>query len=236
LSYGRTRRLKPYLRLFGPEHLAILAAVPLFAAALALIHRKLPRCAKSLRLGLAVALLLDTAVYYGYLATHGQLTFPGHLPLELCDASLCLVIITLFTVNKAVFDLAYYGALAGATMALLTPNLWEPFPSFGTVQFFVAHGLTVAGVLCLLWSGQARPRPGSVARAMLGVNIFAVFVGAFDFYFKTNYMYLRAKPQNASLLSFLGPWPWYLVATEAVALCLFFLLYLPFRPSKPAEA
>lgn len=223
--------MKPYLPLFGPAHLAILASVPLFAAVLALVNCKLMPGSKGPRLSLAIALLLDTAIYYGFLATHGQLTFPDHLPLELCDASLCLVIVALFTLNKTVFDLAYYGTVAGATMALLTPNLWEPFPSFGTVQFFVAHGLTVAGVLFLLWSGQARPRPGSVARAMLGVNVFAACVGAFDYFFKINYMYLRAKPQNASLLSFLGPWPWYLLAAEAVALCVFVLLYLPFRPS-----
>ena len=223
--------MKPYLPLFGPTHLAILASVPLFAAVLALVNRKLLPGSKGPRISLSIALLVDTAIYYGFLAIHGQLTFPDHLPLELCDASLCLVIIALFTLNKTVSDLAYYGALAGATMALLTPNLWEPFPSFGTVQFFVAHGLTVAGVLFLLWSRQARPRPGSVARAMLGVNLFAACVGAFDFFFKTNYMYLRAKPQNASLLSFLGPWPWYLLAAEAVALGFFLLLYLPYRHS-----
>jgi hypothetical integral membrane protein (TIGR02206 family) len=163
------------------------------------------------------------------MASRGQLTFPDHLPLELCDASLCLIIIALFTLNKAVFDLAYYGALAGATMALLTPNLWEPFPSFGTVQFFVDHGLIVTAALYLVWSKQARPRPGSIGRAMLGLNIFAALVGTFDFIFKTDYMYLRAKPQNASLLDVLGPWPWYIAAAEAVAVLVFLLLYLPFR-------
>ncbi len=120
-------------------------------------------------------------------------------------------------------------------MALLTPNLWEPFPSFGTVQFFVAHGLIVSGVLFLAWSGLARPRPRSVLRAMLALNVFAACVGAFDFIFKTDYMYLRAKPPNTSLLDVLGPWPWYIAAAEVVALAVFLLLYLPFRQSSRSE-
>ena len=217
--------------LFGPAHLLILGSVPLLAAILAAIQRRLPPGFKGLRIGLAITLLLDSVLYYGHLAAHGQLTFPDRLPMELCDASLVLVILALFTLNRTVFDLAYYGALGGATMALLTPNLWEPFPSLTTVQFFVAHGLIVTGALYLVWSKQAWPRPGSVGRTMLALNIFAAVVGGFDFIFKTDYMYLRAKPQNASLLDFLGPWPWYIAVTECIAFALFLLLYLPFRQS-----
>lgn len=215
-------------KLFGPTHLAILGSVPLLAGLLAYAQTKLAPASRALRICLACVILLDSAVYYGVLIARGQLTFPDHLPLELCDASLCLVILALFTLNKTVFDLAYYGALAGATMALLTPNLWEPFPSFTTVQFFVDHGLIVVGVLFLAWSALARPRPRSVLRAMVAVNLFAVCVGTFDYAFKTDYMYLRAKPPNPSLLDVLGPWPWYLAATEFVACGVFLLLYLPF--------
>ena len=215
-------------KLLGPVHLAILASVPLLAGLLAYIQKKLAPGSRKLRIGLACFILLDSAIYYGFLIARGQLTFPDHLPLELCDASLCLVIIALFTVNQAVFDLAYFGALAGATMALLTPNLWEDFPSFSTIQFFVDHGLIVVGALFLAWSGLARPRPGSVRRAMIAVNLFAACVGTFDYAFKTDYMYLRAKPPNTSLLDVLGPWPWYLAATEFVACGVFLLLYLPF--------
>jgi hypothetical integral membrane protein (TIGR02206 family) len=218
-------------QLLGPAHLGILAAVPFLAALLALVQGKLTPGSPILRIGLACAIVLDAAAYYGYLIAQGQLTFPDHLPLELCDASLFLIIIALFTLNKTVFDLAYYGALAGATMALLTPNLLEPFPSFSTIQFFVDHGLIVAGVLYLVWSKQARPRSGSVLRAMLAVNLYAASVGAFDYFYKTDYMYLRAKPLNASLLDVLGPWPWYIATAEVVACSIFLLLYLPFRRS-----
>jgi hypothetical integral membrane protein (TIGR02206 family) len=158
----------------------------------------------------------------------GWLGFPGNLPLELCDATLCLAVIALLTLNPTVFDLTYYGALAGTSMALLTPDLWEAFPSFSTVEFFVMHGLVVVSVVYLVWSREARPRPGSVWRAMLGVNVYAAAVGTFNFIFKTNYMYLRAKPANPSLLDYLGRWPWYIASSEVVALLLFALLYLPF--------
>jgi hypothetical integral membrane protein (TIGR02206 family) len=221
--------MRPYIRLFGPEHFVILVTVPALAAFLAIVQRKFFAGSQRLRLILAALLLLDTVVFYWYQVTHGLLSFPGHLPLELCDVSLVLVCVSLLLLDETVFDLAYYLSLGGATMALLTPNLWEPFPSFGTVQFFVAHGLTVAGVLYLVWSGLARPRPRSIGRAMLGLNVFAVVVGGFDYFFKTNYMYLRAKPPNASLLDFLGPWPWYIVSAEVSALAIFALLYLPFR-------
>ena len=221
--------MRPYIQLFGPVHLIILLTVPAFAAALVAIQRGLPPGSAILRRVLGLALLIDATVYNGYLIANNTPAFPNHLPLELCDVSVCLVILALLISNRTVFDLAYYGSLAGASMALITPNLWEPFPSYGTVQFFVVHGLIVAGILYLVWTGLARPGPGSVWIAMLGLNLYAACVGIFDAIFKTNYMYLRAKPANASLLDFLGSWPWYIVSAEVFALVIFQLLYLPFR-------
>jgi hypothetical integral membrane protein (TIGR02206 family) len=217
---------------FGTIHVAILSAVPILAAALNFAHRRLPAERNFIRLGFAAILLMDTAVYYGWQIRHHSLTFPDHMPFELCDASMALTVLSLFLLRPLLFDLAYYWALAGASMALLTPNLVEPFPSFGTVQFFISHGLTVTGVLYLVWSGQASPRPWSVARAMIGVNVLAALVGPFDYLYKTNYFYLRSKPANPSLLDFLGPWPIYIAGTEAVALVLFLLLYLPVRQKR----
>ncbi len=220
------------LHLFGLVHLLILAAVPLLAAILAAVQRRLSPGSRGTRFALAFLLFLCTALYYGSFLVRGEPLFPNHVPLELCDASLWLVIVALLTLKPAVFDLAYYWGLAGASMSVLTPNLPESSPVYLSVQFFADHGLIVAAVLYLVWSGQARPRPGSVLRAMLAVNVFAAFVGTFDFFFKTDYMFLGAKPQTVSLLTFLGPWPWYILASEGVALALFLLLYLPFRQTK----
>ncbi len=230
-SRMRNAEMKTNFQLLGFTHLAILGAILTLAAVLTLLQRHLSPASKGLRLALASVLLADTLWWDGFLAWNHQLTFPAHLPIELCDLTLYLTLIALFTLSPAVFDFVYYFALAGTSMALLTPDLWEHFPSLSTVQFFFAHGLVVASVLFLVWSRLARPRRGSVVRAMLALNAWTAFDGAFDWFFKTNYMYLRVKPANASLLDLFGPWPLYIVVTEAVALGLFLLLYLPFwRP------
>ena len=166
-----------HLRLFGLVHLLILVAVPLLAAVLAAIQRRLAPGSKIPRIALAFLLFMSSALYYGYFAVHGQRMFPDHVPLELCDASVWLVVLALVTLKPSIFDLAYYPALAGASMSLLTPNLPESASLFFSVQFFAEHGLIVAGVLYLVWSRQARPRPGSIARVVLALNLYAGFVG-----------------------------------------------------------
>jgi hypothetical integral membrane protein (TIGR02206 family) len=217
------------LHLFGLVHLLILASVPAFAAVLVVVQRRLQLDPRWLRYSLAPILFLCEFSYYGCSAFQGQPIFPNRLPLELCDLSMWLVLIALLTLKPAVFDLAYYYALAGASMSLLTPDMPESYPALLAVQFFAEHGLLIIAILYLVWSGQARPRPGSVWRALLALNIYAVFVGAFDFFFKTDYMFLRAKPPTVSALDLFGPWPWYILGAEGVAVVFFQLLYLPFR-------
>jgi len=214
--------------MFSLAHLAIICTVPGLAALLAIAHRAQRPGRRFTRYVLALLTAAASISLYAYLAATGAPMFPNHIPLELCDASLWLIVASLLTLNRAIFDIAYYWAIAGATQSLFTPNLVNPTP-FLSIQFFVDHGLIVCSTLYLVWSGQLRPRPGSVARSLIAANIYALVIGTFDFAFQTNYMFLRNKPPTPSLLDYLGPWPWYIFTGEFVALALFLLLYLPFR-------
>ena len=217
------------LQTFAPLHLAIVAAVPLVAWALAALGRRGPRSLRRVRLGLAALIAADELAWYAYAVTHGWVAPPHGLPLDLCDVVLWLTVYALVTTRAWALDAVYYLGLAGSGMAVLTPDVGAAFPSYPAVKFFVAHGSVVAAILVLVFSGVLRPRPGSWWRVLLGVNAYAAAVALFDARYGTNYMYLRQRPPPPTLLDLLGPWPWYLLGAEAVALLLFWALYLPMR-------
>jgi uncharacterized membrane protein YwaF len=53
---------------------------------------------------------------------------------------------------------------------------------------------------------------------------------------KTNFGYLAHPPPNPSLIDHLGPWPYYIIGLETIALVLFLLLTLPFMQKNRATA
>ena len=130
-------------RAFGLAHLAVLGAVPVLAAFLSRLHRRLPAAGKPTRYALAAVLAVNSAAFYASFVLRGEPLFPGHLPLELCDASVWLVIAALLTLRPALFDVAWYWAIAGAGNALFTPNFTQA-SWLMWVQYFVSHGLIVA--------------------------------------------------------------------------------------------
>jgi hypothetical integral membrane protein (TIGR02206 family) len=68
-----------------------------------------------------------------------------------------------------------------------------------------------------------------VTRVFVATAAFAVLAGLGDLLTGGNYMFLREKPETASLLDLMGPWPWYILTGAAVAIAMFAALDAPFR-------
>jgi hypothetical integral membrane protein (TIGR02206 family) len=222
-------------QLFGLTHLAILASIPLLAGILAWLSRKQPALATPVRVTAGALLLLNELIWYGFKIQKGWFLFPGNLPLQLCDLILWMTVIAMLFRIQFAFEFAFFAGSVGATMAVLTPDLWEHFPTYPTVYFFLAHCGIVICVLYLWLSKTMRPMPGCLFRVMAALNAYALALGLFNWTFKTNYMYLCQKPGNASALDYFGPWPFYLLTGELVALAFFALMWLPFRKAAPTS-
>jgi hypothetical integral membrane protein (TIGR02206 family) len=214
--------------LFGPLHLAILASTVALPWLAARWTRGKP-AARQARITLGALLGLNELGWYWFRYSSEGFRFPDGLPLQLCDVALWLAVGAGLTARRGLLELGWYWGVAGASMALLTPDLWAPCWTYPTIYFFIAHCGMVATLLYLPWSGQARPRAGSQRRAFLWLLGFAAALGAFNLVFGTNYMYLCSKPDAASLLDWFGPWPVYLLPGGLLGAALFWLLGLPWR-------
>ncbi len=209
-------------------HTCLLLGVAALSICITWLFRRSPAWRRHLRVFLGCFLAANEVIWYAYRLRTEGFRFPEALPLQLCDLTLWLTVLSGLTLNAGAFEVAYYGGLGGSTMALVTPDLWAPFPSYPTVYFFLSHGFVVATLIALAAGGLVVPRPGSVWRVWKILNLFAGGVAIFDFLFKTNYMYLCAKPASGSLLDYFGPWPIYILTGEVFALGIFWLLWLPF--------
>jgi hypothetical integral membrane protein (TIGR02206 family) len=211
--------------LFGPAHVAILAAIAAAAVVSARVARRRPA---AVRIALGALLAANELVWWVWRIGHEGL-HRNALPLQFSDLTIWVTVAALLTLSRWTVEVAYYAGLASAAMAVLTPDLWAPFPSYPTVYFFLEHGGLIIAVAALVGGGMARP--GGFWRAWVVLNVFAAAVGAFNAVLGTNYMYLCRKPAGASLLDWFGPWPWYLLPAEIAAVALFWLLRAPWRVS-----
>jgi hypothetical integral membrane protein (TIGR02206 family) len=217
--------------LFGPDHLGALALTAIVVIGLIRLVGRDPggRAATAVRGGLAAALLAATAATLWGWARQGPLHLLDLLPLHLCDLLIFVAVYALITRRPLACELLYFWAGAGAVLAMIGPDVSAGFPDPAFVSFFALHGLVVAAAAVLVFGSGCRPRPGAPWRVFLLTNAYAAAVGLVDLALDANFLFLCQKPSAPTLLDWLGPWPVYLVVTDALAAVLFLALHFPFR-------
>lgn len=220
---------------YSLSHLMALFTLVVVAALLYAARRWLREGARSARgrLTLAAVLVLSELALNVWYAAEGVFSLKETLPLELCSISLYLCAAMLVWRSDALFQIVYFTGIGGALQALLTPVLWYGFPHFRFVHFFAAHIAIIIAVLYMVWVEGFRPKLRSVFTTLGFLNVLLVFVLLINRATGGNYMFVSRKPETASLLDLLGPYPWYLLSMEAAALVLFLLLYAPFAFRSP---
>ncbi|MCY4398762.1 MAG: TIGR02206 family membrane protein [Gemmatimonadetes bacterium] len=220
----------PPFDLFGFAHIvAVVIAVGVPAVLAAFVKRAdSERVTRAVSVTLALVILVNQIVYWCYrFATEGAVLFVReHLPLHLCGITILLSVATLLFRHRRTYELTYFWGLAGATNAIVTPELTEGFPTYLFFQYFISHAGIVGAALFATWGLGMRPTFKSLVRAFVVLNGIAVPVAVVNLALDGNYMYLCAPPVTASPFLFL-PWPWYLLIIEVLGLIFFLLLYLP---------
>ena len=218
----------PPFVLFGPAHLVTILFVVLTSIFLPLVMRRHARAAILLARGMAAFLAAGEIfkLLYRTLALGQPLAYI--LPLHLCGVAVWLAVVVLWWRSFAVYEVLYFWGLAGTLQAILTPDLAVGFPHPHYLMFFLSHGLIIVAVLYATLVFDFRPTWRSLVKALVALNLLALVVAPVNLALDTNYLFLRAKPAGASLMDYLGPWPWYIAVLEGLGVVVFVLCYLPF--------
>jgi hypothetical integral membrane protein (TIGR02206 family) len=108
------------------------------------------------------------------------------------------------------------------------------FPDSRCLAYYALHGAVAIAAVVMAFGAGIRPRPRANLRVFWITNAYALLAGLIDATAGRNYLYLRDKPSQPSILDLMGPWPRYIVAADVLAFGLFWLLMVPFR-NRPSD-
>lgn len=212
----------------SPEYLVTLSTMAVVATGLTLSARRWPgRWVVVANWALAAVLAGATVAWLTTTVVDQPFSWATSLPLPLCDMATLVTIAALLTRRAWLCEVNYFWGLAGTLQAVLTPDLHAPFPSAEFFEYTLAHTGIVTAAVFLVVGQRIVPRRGAAARTLALTAAYTAFVGAMDGLTGGDYMFLLHKPDATTLLSALGPWPWYLVSALGVAVVLLAVLDAP---------
>jgi uncharacterized membrane protein YwaF len=107
--------------LFGTIHLTLIAIITVTCIAMSLICRRKLFDGNIVRLSVGWGLVINELIWWTYRYSHEGVHLQN-LPLQLCDFSLWMSALACITLWPPIVEFAYFGGIAGAGMAILTPD------------------------------------------------------------------------------------------------------------------
>lgn len=214
---------------FTGEHLVLVGLFLVGCVAIGLLGRHLrgrpaePR----FRIGFAIAIPFFTVPLQVLQLLPGDFTLGTSLPLQACDLAWIMAVAALATREPRVTRVLYYWGLVLVPLAIATPSLQQEFPDPRYFMFWGMHFLSAWAAVYLTFGLGVRPTWAGF-RLSVGVTLaWALLVMVFNAVTGTNYGYFNGKPDVATPLDLLGPWPLYVVLEMLIVLAVFALVTWP---------
>lgn len=218
---------------FTGEHFVILGIFLLGCAAFGVAGARLRGTAAGLRFtrAFAVTIPVFTVPFQILQLLPGDFGLGTSLPLQICDLSWMVAVYALWTRTPRSVALLYFWGLTLTVQAIVTPSLDQTFPDPRYFMFWGMHLLTVWAAVHLV-AAVGGPSWDGFRFAVVVTAIWAALVMVFNALTDTNYGYLNRKPDTASLLDVMGPWPVYVVVEVTVLIGVWALMTWPWERAR----
>ena len=223
---------------YGSQHITVIILMVVLAIGLPLLAKRYFSSQQQLWTSRLMAILISTwVILYDLILIYlGKFNYQTDLPLDICNLMGLLLPFLMWKPNQRIFPYLYFWILTGTTQAIFAPHLYNAFPNFIFIKYWIVHaGLFVFIIyVAVVWQFSLRWK--DLWRAFLALQVYVVSVFLIDKLIGANYVYVVQKPPTASVLDYLGPWPVYILAAEVIALFSSFLVFLPYLRTVQRES
>ncbi|MGF1514581.1 MAG: TIGR02206 family membrane protein [Elainellaceae cyanobacterium] len=166
----------------------------------------------------ASAYLLVWVAFHGWRLLPPNFDPARSLPIHICDLAALLVPLALIWRRRYLVALLYFWGLGFSLQGLITPDLNAGIGSPWFWLFWLHHATIVGAALYIVIVHQFRPTRKDYRWAVRAGLCYLAFVFPLNAVFGFNYGYLgNLRSSQPSLLDWLGPWPWRVLAMVALA-------------------
>ena len=225
---------------FSALHAGALVAI----AAATLVAVRASRRAPATASPTAAERAIGVAFVLIWVAVHGWWMLPPRvvpattLPLQMCHWTALAAGLYLATRWTPLAAILYFWGFALCTQALVTPTLTDGPATHQFWYFWLSHGMIVGVATYALIAHRYRPTWRDWRLACVAAAVYAAAIIPIDMLIGANYGFLGpTKPDQPTLVDFLGPWPARLVLIFALVAGAMAALMLPrvlARRARPA--
>ena len=218
--------------LFGTTHIVTIIAITLVSIFLPLIYKTKSEYQKSI-MTKAIAFVIFCHViispYKDLYILDNPYNWREVLPFHMCDLSEIFLIFFLLGGPSILYKCAFFWGLAGATMAIITPDI--EFLDLDYAFFMVGHGMIIIGIMYATVALDNRPYAKDIVTVSLITALILLPITYLINYIlgePANFWYLMQKPAGASLMDAFPEPPYHLLVTTPLAILMFCLIYIPY--------
>jgi hypothetical integral membrane protein (TIGR02206 family) len=226
--------------LFGTTHIVTIIAITLVSIFLPLIYKTKSEYQKSI-MTKAIAFVIFCHViispYKDLYLLDNPYNWREVLPFHMCDLSEIFLIFFLLGGPSILYKCAFFWGLAGATMAIITPDI--EFLDLDYAFFMIGHGMIIIGIMYATVALDNRPYAKDIVRVSLITALILLPITYLINYIlgePANYWYLMQKPAGASLMDAFPEPPYHLLVTTPLAILMFCLIYIPYYVKDRAKS
>ena len=226
--------------LFGTTHIVTIIAITLVSIFLPLIYKTKSEYQKSI-MTKAIAFIIFCHViispYKDLYLLENPYNWREVLPFHMCDLSEIFLIFFLLGGPSILYKCAFFWGLAGATMAIITPDI--EFLDLDYAFFMVGHGMIIIGIMYATVALDNRPYAKDIVTVSLITALILLPITYLINYIlgePANFWYLMQKPAGASLMDAFPEPPYHLLVTTPLAILMFCLIYIPYYVKDRAKS